>query len=95
MGFQRSISIFAAVFAVLLAGCNSDKTTALVDNGDNGGDGGDSTSCVGDSSAVVDTMVIADFSLADVNASSSTFGDTVSPRAYLQKLSAWYFGHST
>jgi len=36
-----------------------------------------------------------DFSLTDVNATSSTFSLNVSPRDHLEKASAWYFGHST
>ncbi len=36
-----------------------------------------------------------DFGLTDVNASSSTYDQTVSPRDYLASISAWYFGHAT
>ena len=36
-----------------------------------------------------------DFSLADVNPSSPTSAEAVSPRDYLQQVSAWYFGHAT
>jgi hypothetical protein len=36
-----------------------------------------------------------DFQLEDVNATSATFGQIVSPRDYLEKTSGWYFGHST
>ena len=36
-----------------------------------------------------------DFSLEDVNASSPTFGMSVSPRDHLEKVSGWYFGHAT
>ncbi|MBJ96099.1 MAG: hypothetical protein CMP23_16665 [Rickettsiales bacterium] len=36
-----------------------------------------------------------DFYLDDVNPSSSSVGDPVSPRDYLQKVSGWYFGHAT
>jgi len=38
---------------------------------------------------------LPDFSLADVNANSSRYQETVSPRDYLGQISAWYFGHST
>lgn len=38
---------------------------------------------------------VPDFSLVDVNPTSATFDQQVSPRDYLQKVSAWYFGHST
>ena len=36
-----------------------------------------------------------DFQLTDVNANSARAGQAVSPRDYLGKVSAWYFGHST
>jgi len=36
-----------------------------------------------------------DFALRDVNPASSTSGQDVSPRQYLQQVSAWYFGHAT
>jgi len=38
---------------------------------------------------------IADFSLPDVNPNSATFGRDVSPRDFLGRTSAWYFGHAT
>ena len=38
---------------------------------------------------------VPDFALVDVNSTSATFDQSVSPRDYLQKVSAWYFGHAT
>lgn len=38
---------------------------------------------------------VPDFSLTDVNPNSATYNQTVSPRQYLGKITAWYFGHST
>ena len=38
---------------------------------------------------------VADFALLDVNLTSATYNQTVSPRDYLGQVSAWYFGHST
>ena len=38
---------------------------------------------------------VPDFSLADVNPTSATADQSVSPRDYLTKVSAWYLGHST
>lgn len=35
------------------------------------------------------------FSLEDVNATSATHGQHVSPRDSLYRASGWYFGHST
>lgn len=37
---------------------------------------------------------MADFTLADVNPASPTYDQQVSPRDYLGKVSAWYFGHA-
>jgi hypothetical protein len=36
-----------------------------------------------------------DFSLLDVNTSSARHDDLVSPRDYMGKVSAYYFGHAT
>ena len=35
------------------------------------------------------------FALVDTNTTSSTYDRPVSPRHYLQQVSAWYFGHAT
>ena len=35
-----------------------------------------------------------DFHLADVNTTSASFDSSVSPRDYLDQVSAWYFGHA-
>lgn len=37
----------------------------------------------------------SDFHLDDVNAGSARFGQPVSPRDYVGKVSGWYFGYST
>ena len=39
--------------------------------------------------------IVTDFSLTDVNATSATVSQAISPRDYLEKVSAWYFGQST
>jgi hypothetical protein len=36
-----------------------------------------------------------DFDLVDVNSTSASHGQTVSPRDHLGEVSAWYFGHAT
>ena len=41
------------------------------------------------------TAAHPDFYLPDVNLSSQTYGQPVSPRDYLRKVSGWYFGHAT
>ena len=38
---------------------------------------------------------VPDFALVDVNPNSATYNETVSPRDFLGKTSAWYFGHAT
>lgn len=40
-------------------------------------------------------IMAANFSLEDLNDSSMTFQEAISPRDYLGSISAWYFGHST
>lgn len=36
-----------------------------------------------------------EFALADVNTTSATFEAELSPSQYLDRVSAWYFGHAT
>ena len=38
---------------------------------------------------------VADFSLVDVNTTSPRFDTPVSPRDYIGRVTAWYFGHAT
>jgi hypothetical protein len=38
---------------------------------------------------------LPDFSMVDVNPDSARYQEAVSPRDYLGRISAWYFGHST
>ncbi|MCC6557716.1 MAG: hypothetical protein IT372_32595 [Polyangiaceae bacterium] len=38
---------------------------------------------------------VPDFSLMDVNPASARYDQPVSPRDYLMRVSAWYFGHAT
>jgi hypothetical protein len=52
-------------------------------------------SLAADLSAEGEGQPAADFQLPDVNSTSPTFGQQVSPRDYLGQTSAWYFGHST
>jgi hypothetical protein len=39
--------------------------------------------------------VVSDFTLMDVNSTSATYAQPVSPRDFLQQVSGWYFGHAT
>ena len=36
-----------------------------------------------------------DFALLDVNATSSSYNQAVSPRDHLEQVSGWYFTHAT
>ena len=49
--------------------------------------------------ALIDVAIaeqaVPDFTLSDVNPLSSSEGEGISPRDYLQQVSGWYFGHST
>ena len=36
-----------------------------------------------------------DFELVDDNPTSATYGQVVSPSQFLDRVSVWYFGHST
>lgn len=38
---------------------------------------------------------VPDFSLIDVNTTSSTYNQAVSPRDYVGTMTGWYFGHAT
>lgn len=42
-----------------------------------------------------DEVVVPEFSLIDVNSTSPTFEQQISPRDYLQQVSGWFFGHSS
>jgi hypothetical protein len=56
------------------------------------GCGGDPSNLEGPPPA---NQAMPDFHLVDANPNSATSGQPVSPRDYAQKVSAWYFGHST
>lgn len=38
---------------------------------------------------------LADFSLVDVNPTSASYNQSISPRDYIGQTTAWYFGHAT
>ena len=41
------------------------------------------------------TGIAPDFQLEDVNTTSVSFGEVVSPREQLESVSGWYFAHAT
>ena len=57
------------------------------------------TSETGDT-GIVDTgpvrpVLVPDFALADLNPASTRYGETISPRDYIGRVSGYYFVHST
>ena len=69
------------------------------DGGGSGADGsgGDEAggSDDGGDSGVDPAMMAPDFALEDLNPSSLTYGQPVSPRDVLTQVSGWYFTHAT
>lgn len=74
----------ARVLLALLAGLLS--APLLSCQGDDG-----TTASAGDTTG----PPVAALELPDLNPSSPTYGSTVSPRDYLEKVSGWFFLHST
>jgi hypothetical protein len=72
------------LLAALAAGC-----------GGGSADGGEPATTGGATHPVSAGALVPDFSLLDVNPASPTAGHPVSPRDYLKRVSAWYFGHAT
>ena len=42
-----------------------------------------------------ESVAMPDFQLVDLNPASSRYNQTISPRDYLEEVSAWYFSHAT
>lgn len=51
--------------------------------------------CGKDDTAAPGGGAVPDFLLTDVNPASATYAEPVSPRDYLEVVSAWYFGSAT
>ncbi len=49
----------------------------------------------GDSVINPSDQAMPEFATPDVNPASARYNSDVSPRDYLRKISAWYFGHAT
>lgn len=74
------------------------ETADTVDSAPTETDTGETAIETGDSgTTTVDRtgVVVADFSLPDVNPSSPSYGETISPRDHLYQVSGWYFIHAT
>jgi len=72
---------------------DSGETGAVPDSGDTADSGIDDTGDTGITPPPPDPVM--DFSRLDVNPHSSSFGNTISPRDYLQQISGWYFIKAT
>jgi hypothetical protein len=79
----------------------SDGTDGTASDGTDGtdgtaSDGTDGTADGGDGTAPgAGENALADFSLEDLNPSSDTYGQPVSPRDTLEAVSGWYFVHAS
>lgn len=60
-----------------------------------GDDDSDSPSGPGNGTVVQDSVAVPDFALKDLNTNSPLYFEDVSPRDYLNRISAWYFGAAT
>ena len=56
------------------------------DTGDSGGDTGTNDP---------DPVMVSDFNLPDINAVSTSFGQTISPRDFIEQATGWYFIKAT
>ena len=77
-------------------GSTSDGTDGSGTDGSDGSasDGTDGSGTDGTAPGVSEDAV-ADFSLEDLNPSSATYGQPVSPRDTLEAVSGWYFVHAS
>lgn len=74
----------------------SGDSSALAESGETASP--DTNAETGDTSADTATpepVMVADFSLTDINPGSPRCGEVVSPRDYLEQVSGWYFTHAT
>ena len=78
-GVRRTFRLVVCAFAFALVGCGG------------GGDAAETTAA----HPVSLGAIVPDFTLTDVNPASPTAGQQVSPRDYLKRGSAWYFGDAT
>ena len=71
----------------------ADGTDGL--DGTDGADGTDGSDGTDGTEPVLSDTPVPDFSLVDVNPTSPTAGQPVSPRDLLAQTSGWYFTHAT
>ena len=75
----------------------NEDTDEQSDNDDEGrpSDSGEALDTNEDDEEQPNIARIADFSLPDINSGSPTFGQTISPRDYIQQITGWYFVKAT
>lgn len=56
---------------------------------------GDEAACDPDALYPLASTAAPNFELEDVNSTSTSYGEYVAPSDHLERVSAWYFGHST
>lgn len=71
----------------------TDTDSGAADTADSGADTADTGGDTADTG--VSASAVPDFSLPDLNAASPRYGQSVSPRDYMEKVSGWYFIHAT
>ncbi len=102
---MRHVAALPVLLLALAVACDSDVTSTSGGGGESSGTssavtataaGPGSTASTGPAPYQIAVGDLApDFSLVDVNPSSPTSLEFVSPRDHLGRVSAWYFGHST
>ena len=79
-----------------LMGCISPSIQVQLDTGGGVIDTGDTDTGTIDTGTIEPgSNAVPDFLLADINPNSSTVGQNISPRDYLQQISGWYFIKAT
>lgn len=77
-------------------GSSADSGSADGGSSDSGSsDGGGGDTAIDTDGAVAGKNALPDFSLPDLNPTSSRYGEALSPRDYLEQVSGWYFIHAT
>jgi hypothetical protein len=75
---------------------DADSGDTDADSGDTDADSGDTDADSGDTdTGGTAPDAVPDFALNDLNRASPRFGEAISPRDYLERVSGWYFIHAT
>jgi hypothetical protein len=74
--------VFSLATALAIAGCGGTTSTSTPQSNPDAG-------------SVIPSDLVPDFALVDTNSTSTLSGTEVSPRQFMQKVSGWYFTHSS